>query len=207
MTVDDARFQVAFNTRYTKLREDAIAHAARVTREDMATYYREHKRRFFEPQRRDVRVVLTKTRARAYAALAALRRGRFWKRVAKKYSIDRASKSRGGIIRGVAKATRERAFDRALFRAPKNALRGPVRVRFGYYVFRVFEVHGARQLTLKQASPAIRQELTAQRRQAADERFNEDFRAKWRARTTCRDGFLMEQCSNGPLPEREPDDD
>ena len=207
MTADDARFQVAFNTRYTKLREDAVAKAAPVTSKDVATYYSAHKRRFFEPQSRDVRVVLTKTRARAYAALAALRRGRFWKRVAKKYSIDQASKSRGGIVRGVAKGTQERAFDRALFRAPKDALRGPVKVQFGYYVFRVFEVHPARQLTLKQASPAIRQELIAQRQQAADDRFNEDFRAKWRARTTCRDGFLMDQCANGPLPKPDPEPD
>ena len=201
MTVDDARFQVAFNTRYTKLREDAIANVKPVTDKDVATYYKKHKRQFFQTQRRDLRVVLTRTLARAYAAITALRRGRFWKSVAKKYSIDQASKHRGGIIRGVTRASQERAFGDAVFRASKDALRGPVKAQFGYYVFRVMEIHPARQLTLKQASGTIRQEIEAQRQKAADDKFNEDFRTKWRARTTCRAGFLMEQCSNGPPPE------
>ena len=205
MTVEDARFQVAFNTRYTRLRADAIANVARVTDKEIAAYYAKHKRRFFQPRTRDVRVVLTRTLARANAALAALRRGRFWKRVAAKYSIDQASKHDGGIIRGIARGSQERAFDDALFRAPKDALRGPVKVQFGYYVFRVMETHPARQLTRRQASRAIREELTAQRQKAADDAFNTSFRAKWRARTTCRAGFLMELCSNGPPPD--PDDE
>ncbi len=205
MTVDDARFQVAFNTRYTTLREDAIASVAPVTDKDVATFYKKHKRQFLQPRSRDVRVVLTRTRARAYAALAALQRGRFWKRVAEKYSIDQASKHHGGIVRGVTKGSQEPAFDAALFRAPKDALRGPVKVQFGYYVFRVMEVHPARQLTLKQASRSIREELSAQRERAADDKFNADFRTKWRARTTCRVGFLMDQCSNGPPPELDAD--
>jgi foldase protein PrsA len=198
MTVEDARFQVAFNTRYTALREAAIASAPPVTDEDVATYYKQHKRQFFQTQRRDVRLVLTSTRARAYAALAALRRGVFWQRVAEEYSTDQASKHRGGIVRGITKGMQERPFDDALFRAPKDALRGPVKTHVGYFVFRVFEIHPARQLTLAQASESIRSELGAQRQRAADETFNEDFRTKWRARTTCGDGFLMDQCSNGP---------
>ena len=200
MTVEDARFQVAFNTRYTALREAAVANVAPVTDEDVVTYYKKHKRQFRQPQRRDVRIVLTRTRARAYAAIAALRRGRFWKSVAKKYSIDRATKHRGGIVRGLERGNQERAFDAALFSAPKDALRGPVKGQPGYFVFRVMEIHPARQLTLKQATRSIRQELKAQRERAADDEFNEGFRTKWRARTTCRDGFLVDLCSNGPLP-------
>jgi foldase protein PrsA len=206
MTIDDARFQVAFNERYTRLREAAIANIAPVTDKDIASYYKRHKREFFQSQTRDVRVVLTRTRARAYAAYAALRRGRFWKRVTLKYSVDHASRGRGGILRGVSKGSQDRALDAALFRAPKDALHGPVKTQFGYWVFRVFEIHPARQLTLKQASRSIRQQLTAQRQRAADDAFNDDFSAKWRARTTCLDGFLTSHCSNGPLPDPESDD-
>jgi foldase protein PrsA len=198
MTEDDARFQVAFNERYVSLREAAIANAAPVTDDEIAAFYNKHKRRFALPQSRDVRVVLTKTLGRAYAALAALRRGRFWRRVAEKYSIDRATKHGGGILRGVTKGSQEKALDDAIFRAPKDKLRGPVKTHFGYWVFRVFKITPARQQTLAQSSPAIRQELTAQRQQAADEKFNKDFRAKWRPRTTCREGFRISMCVNGP---------
>ncbi len=205
MTIEDARFQVAFNERYVRLRERAIDDAAPVTDKQVAAFYKNNKKRFYEPQSRDVRVVLTRTLGRADAAYAALRRGRFWRSVAKKYSIDQASKHRGGIVRGVSKGTQEKPLDTAIFRAPIDRLRGPVKTQFGWYVFRVFEIHPAHQQTLKQASPAIRQELTAQRQQAADEAFNTQFRAKWRARTTCLQGFLMDQCSNGPLPEDDSD--
>jgi len=198
MTVADARFQVAFNTRYTRLRELAIASAPAVTEADIVAYYKRHRDEFAEPERRDLRVVLTRTRALAVAAMRAIERGRSWARVAREYSIDRVSRARGGWERGVVEGSRERALDDALFRAPVGKLRGPVKTDFGYYVFKVVKVRPAGEPTLKRARPVIRELLTMQRELEADDAFNEGFRAKWRARTTCRSGYIMDQCRNAP---------
>ncbi len=198
MTVADARFQVFFNSVYTKLREKAVKGADKVTDKSVATFYAKNKKRFAQPETRDVRVVLTKTKDKADAALKALRNGDSFKTVTKKYSIDQASKATGGVLSGIAKGSQEKVFDTALFSAKKGVLTGPVKVQFGYYVFKVQKIVAAKQQTLKESEPAIRQELTASNQKAADDKFNADLRKKWKAQTNCRKGFIMDQCKNAP---------
>jgi foldase protein PrsA len=198
MTVADARFQVAYNTRYAKLRELAIAGAAPVTDAEVAAFYGQHADELAEPQTRDLRIVLTKTRAHAEAARAAIERGQTWTVVARKYSIDEVSKSLGGLLAGVSEGSQERALDDAVFRAPRGALRGPVKTQFGYYVFKVVKITPAVHPTLADATPVIREELTAGRQREAADRFSRDLRRRWKARTVCRAGYVMSQCANAP---------
>jgi foldase protein PrsA len=202
MTTADARFQVAFNRLYFKLRELAVAGAAPVTDADVAAFYRAHAGDLAEPQTRDVRVVVTRTRARARVARAAIERGQTWAVVARRYSIDQASRTIGGRLVGVAEGAQERAFDEALFRAPKGKVRGPVKTRFGYYVFKVVNITPAVHPTLAQATPAIRHELTAERQREADDAFTRALRTKWKARTVCGAGYVMSQCANAPRARR-----
>jgi foldase protein PrsA len=200
MTVNDARFQVAFNTVYTKLREKALKTAPKVTDKAIADFYKKNKARFAQPETRDLRVVLTKDKAKADEARQALESGDSWKKVANKYSIDQASKAQGGSLLGVTKGTQEKAFGDAVFKAAKGTITGPIKVQFGYYVFQVQKITPAKQQTLKEATPAIKQELDTAAKKAADDKFNKDLRKKWKARTNCRDGFVMDQCKNAPKP-------
>ena len=200
MTVADARFQVTFSTVYAKLREKAVKTADKVTDKAVAEFYKKNKARFAQPETRDIRVVLTKDKGKADAAHKALEDGDTWSAVAKKYSIDQASKGQGGSLLGIAKGSQEKAFDDALFTAKKGVLTGPVKVQFGYYVFQVQKITPAKQQTLKEASPAIKQELTTQNQKEADDKFNRDLRKKWKERTNCREGFIMDQCKNAPKP-------
>jgi foldase protein PrsA len=200
MTLADAKFQVAFNTIYVKLREKAIKGADKVSTKAIADFYNKNKKRFAQPETRDARVVLTKTKSKADAARKALDKGSSWSKVAKKYSIDQASKGNGGSLPGIAKGSQEKAFDDALFSAAKGKLSGPVKVQFGYYVFQVQKVVPAKQQTLKDATPAIKQELTAANQKKADDKFNKDLRDKWKGKTNCRDGYVMDQCKNAPKP-------
>jgi foldase protein PrsA len=198
MTLGDAQFQVRFNTVYTKLREKAVKNAAKVTPKDIQAFYNKNRARFATPLTRDLRVVLTRTKAKADQAKAALQGGRSWSSVAKQFSIDPASKAQGGVLSGIAKGQQEKAFDDAIFSAPKGKLSGPVKTQFGYYVFQVQKTTPASQQSLKQATPAIRQQLDAQNKQKADDEFNQSLRKKWKARTNCRAGFVMSQCKNAP---------
>ena len=200
MTLNDAKFQVRFNTIYTKLREKAVKNAAKVTDKAVADFYAKNKARFATPATRDLRVVLTKDQAKAAAAKKALQSGQSWSAVAKRYSIDQASKGQGGSLLGIAKGTQEKSFDDAIFAAKKGALTGPVKTQFGYYVFEVQKVTAAKQQSLKEATPAIKQQLDAQNKQKADDEFNTALRKKWKARTNCADAFVMSQCKNAPKP-------
>jgi foldase protein PrsA len=196
MTLADAKFQVRWNTTYTKLREKAVKGAAKVTDKGVAEFYKKNKARFATPPTRDLRVVLTKTKAKADAALQELRGGTSWKAVAKKYSIDQASKAQGGSLLGIAKGSQEKTFDDAIFAAQKGKISGPIKTQFGYYVFQVQKVTPAQQQPLKTASPAIKQQLDAQYKQKADDEFNTALRKKWKEKTNCRDDYVMQQCKN-----------
>jgi foldase protein PrsA len=200
MTASDARFQVRFNTIYGKLREKAVKNAPKVTDKAVVAFYEKNKARFATPAMRDLRVVLTKTSAKAAAAKKALQSGQSWSKVAKKYSIDQASKNQGGSLLGIAKGTQEKSFDNAIFSAKKGVLTGPVKTQFGYYVFEVQKITEAKQQSLKDATPAIRQQLDAQNKQKADDDFNTSLRKKWKARTNCADAYVMTQCKNAPKP-------
>jgi foldase protein PrsA len=198
MTIDDAKFQVRFNTVYTKLREKAVKNADKVTNQDIVDFYKKNKARLGTPLTRDLRVVLTRDAATAAKAKAALQSGQSWSKVVKKYSIDPATKATGGVLSGLSKGQQEPAFDKAIFSAPKGKLQGPIKTQFGYYVFQVQKETPASQQTLKQATPAIRQQLDAQNKQKADDTFNTQLRDKWKAKTNCADAFVMTQCKNAP---------
>jgi foldase protein PrsA len=200
MTLADAKFQVRFNTVYRKLREKAVKGADKVTDEAVRKFYAKNKARFATPATRDLRVVLTKTEGRANEAKRALESGQSWTTVAKRYSIDQASKDQGGSLLGIAKGTQEKSFDTAIFAAAKGKLTGPVKTQFGYYVFQVQKIVAAKQQSLKEATPAIKQQLDAQNKQEADDKFNTALRKKWKARTNCADAYVMAQCKNAPKP-------
>jgi foldase protein PrsA len=198
MTIADARFQVRFNTVYTKLREKAVKNADKVTNKEILDFYNKNKARLGTPLTRDLRVVLTRDQATANKAKAALQSGQNWSSVVKKYSIDPATKATGGVLSGLSKGQQEAAFDKAIFAAPKGQLQGPIKTQFGYYVFQVQKETPASQQSLKQASPAIKQQLDAQNKQKADDAFNTQLRKKWKSKTNCADAYVMTQCKNAP---------
>jgi foldase protein PrsA len=200
MTLSDAKFQVRFNTIYTKLREKAVKNADKVTDKAVTDFYNKNKARFATPATRDLRVILTKTQATATQAKTALQNGQSWSAVAKRFSIDQASKAQGGSLLGIAKGTQEKSFDDAIFSAKKGVLSGPVKTQFGYYVFQVQKIVAAKQQTLKDATTAIKQQLDAQNKQKADDEFNTALRKKWKERTNCADAYVMTQCKNAPEP-------
>ncbi|MDQ3850117.1 MAG: peptidyl-prolyl cis-trans isomerase, partial [Actinomycetota bacterium] len=198
MGLADIRFRVRLDTLSNKLRQKVTKGKDKVTQKQIADYYAKNKSRFSQPERRDLRIVLTKTQRRAAQAKAALQGGRSWKSVAREFSIDKTSKAQGGSLLGVAKGQQEQALDKAAFAAPKGKLSGPVKTQFGYYVFQVQKVTPASQQTLKQATPSIRQLLLAQGQQKAIDGFVKDFRKKWKAKTNCRAGFVTQDCKNAP---------
>jgi foldase protein PrsA len=201
MTVADARSQVVYNTRYEKLREHALAAAAPVTEADVAAYYERHLDEYAFPEVRDLRIVLTKTRRAATAARRALERGQTWRTVARRYSVFGPDlRDNGGLLRRYSGFGFGKSLAAAVFRAPTGKLRGPVKGALGYFVFKVLTITPPVQLTLAEASASIREELEAARQRRASEAFDRDLRARWKPRTTCRKGFVVDSCAGTPDP-------
>jgi foldase protein PrsA len=184
-----------------KIRDKVIKGKDKVTDAQIKDFYDKNKDRFAQPERRDLRIVLTKTQPKANQAKAALEHGQSWKTVAKKYSIDEASKAQGGKLPAQAKGTLEKPLDQGVFSAKKGQISGPVKTQFGYYVFEVEKITKASQQTLEQAKETIRQTLQSQNQQKALDKFVADFQKKWKERTECRDGYVTQVCKGAkPTP-------
>jgi foldase protein PrsA len=200
MSVQDLLFRVRGNLLSDKLRTKITKGKDKVTDAQVADYYKKNKARFASPERRDLRVVLTKDKAKADAARAAIAGGQSFAAVAKRFSIDQSSKSQGGKLLGIAKGQQEKALDNALFAAKKGVLTGPVKTQFGYYVFKVQKITPASQQTQTQAAATIKQLLVQQNQQKALDDFVKNFQKKWKDKTNCREGFIIQSCKNAPKP-------
>jgi foldase protein PrsA len=199
-TQADIDQQVRLELLRNKIIKKATAGSDKVSDAQIKKFYDTNKTRFAQPERRDLRIVLTKTKAKAAEANKALDGGESFAKVAKRLSIDQASKSQGGKLPGVAKGQQEKALDTAIFNAKKGKLVGPVKTQFGYYVLEVTKVTAASQQTLQQATATIKQTLASQNQQKALTRFANGYQKRWRAKTECRDGFKTPECKNGPKP-------
>jgi foldase protein PrsA len=196
-TLPDILFRVRVNQIYMKL---IAKHSSTVSSAQIQAFYSSHVSQFGTPQTRNIRIVLTKTRAQALAAKSALSSGQSWKAVAKKYSTDASTKKNGGLLAGVSKGQQDQALDTAAFSAKINRLLGPVKGQFGYYVFEVTKVKKATQQTLAQASPLIRQTLVSQQQTTAQTAVDNQAKKDWMSKTTCRSTYAMSDCTGYKAP-------
>jgi len=204
-TQDDILMRVRLDALSNKIRDKITKGKDKVPDPEAKAFYDKNKARFAMPERRDLRIVLTKGEAKAKQAKRALDGGDSFSKVAKRFSIDQASKAQGGKLPGVAKGQQEKALDEAIFKASKGKVTGPVKTQFGYYVFEVTKVTPASQQTFEQAKPTITQTLASQNQQKALDTFVKSFRKRWREKTDCRKGYTTSDCKNGPKETPTPD--
>ncbi len=201
MTEEDILFRVRLDQLQQKLTQKVTEDAKKVSDADIEAYYEKNKKRFAQPERRDLRVVLTKTEAKANQAKQALDSGQSFKKVVKQYSIDEASKSQAGLLPAVTEGQQEKAFDTAIFEAKKGQLEGPVKTQFGWYVFEVEKITPASQQSLEQSKETIKNLLRSQRQQKALDEFIKSFREDYKDQTDCADDYRVAECKNAPKDE------
>jgi foldase protein PrsA len=198
LTQADVFYQQRNQLLQQKLTEKVTKAQGTVTDAQIQQYYDKNKSKFATPERRDLRIVLTKTKDKAAQARRALDSGQSWSAVTKKYSIDQASKAQGGKLAGVAKGQQEKALDDAIFKADKGKLVGPIKTQFGWYVLDVSKITPAKQQSLDQSKASIKQILTSDNQRKALDKFGKDYRNRWKAETSCRKGYTTSDCKNGP---------
>lgn len=201
MTEADILFRVKLSQLQEKLTKNVTEDAKKVSTADVSEYYDKNQKRFAQPERRDLLIVLTKTEAKAQQAKDAIESGQPWKTVAKQYSIDEASKAQGGKLAAVAKGQQDKAFEDAVFAASKGEVGGPVKTQFGWYVFQVQKITPASQQSLDQSRDTIKNLLRSQRQQKALDAFIKDFREEYKDKTNCSDDYRVAECKNAPKDE------
>jgi foldase protein PrsA len=199
-SVSDLLLRVKLSMLSQKIQEKVTKSGKKVTQADITKYYNQHKSQFGQPEKRDLRVILTKAEADAKQAKSEIQSGKSFASVAKSKSIDPTSKNSGGELPGVAKGQEAKPLDAAVFAAKTGVLSGPVKTPFGFYVFEVKGVHAPSQQSLSQVKESIKQQLTSQGQQQALSKFVKEFQKKWKDKTECRSEYVVQDCKQYKAP-------
>ncbi len=201
-SVSDLLLRVKYNLASQKLQQKVLKSGPKVTQAQIQKYYNENKSRYGVPEKRSLQVILTKTEGAANSAKKEVESGKSFESVAKSKSIDPVSKSKGGLLPEVSKGQEEKSLDTAIFAAQKGMLSGPIKTAFGYYVFKVLSTKPGSQQTLAQVQASIKQQLTSTGQQSSFNKFVKEFKKKWKAKTDCRTGFVVEDCKQYKAPKK-----
>lgn len=199
-SISDLLLRVKLSMLSTKIQEKVTKAKKNVNEAEVAKYYNEHKSQYGQPERRDLRIVLTKTESAAKQAKSEIQSGKSFATVAKSKSIDPTSKNTGGELPGVVQGEEQKALSEAVFAAKQGVLSGPVKTPFGYYVYEVKAIHAPTQQSLAQVKSTIKQQLAAQGQQGALSTFVKEFQKKWKGKTECRSGYVVQDCKESKTP-------
>lgn len=147
----------------------------------------------------DLRLIVNKDRAKAEQAKAALEKDNTaanWKKVAKEFSEDAATKANGGEQKGVAEGSLEEPLEADVFDAPEGQIEGPVDAPRGFTVFEVTNSSDETVQELKDVSSQIQSSLAQRTEQDFFSAFVAAYNLEWAARTFCAEDYMTERCAN-----------
>ncbi len=144
-----------------------VTRKVNVTDKQVEEYYKKNKAQYSQPQSREVRHILVKTRAQADDLYDQLTSGADFSGLAKKFSQDTGSKVNGGKLT-ISKGQTVAAFDRTAFLLKRNDISRPVKTEFGFHIIQpIGDVKEARVTPLKEVEDSIRQQLAQTKKNEA----------------------------------------
>ena len=161
----DLRGQLISERIFAKVTKDV-----KVTDAEIQKYYNEKKTtQYSQPESRDVRHILVKTKAKADDIEAQLKNGADFAALAKKFSEDTGSKANGGKLT-ISKGQTVAEFDKEAFALKKNEISEPVKTQFGFHIIQALsDVKPAKVTPLKDVKAAIEQRAEADEEERGDD--------------------------------------
>jgi len=162
-----------------KLIQQIQGESSKVTDEEIGNYYNSHQMEFQTPERARVSHILVKTEADAKKVLGELKkRGATFTDAAKKYSLDQATKDRGGDM-GYFTANQPTPLTNSIFELKKvGEVSGPVQSPEGINILLLTEKQPASTRDLESSKEQIRQRIAGERRAGAYNTFIEELKKK-----------------------------
>ncbi len=148
-----------------------ISDPANVSDKEIKDYYEKHKSQFMQPEQVKASHILIRVpsgadnkkwneaKKKAQDIRKQIMAGEDFATLAKKYSQDPGSKSRGGDLGYFKKGQMVPDFEKAAFSLKKGEVSQPVKTTFGYHIIKVYDKKPAKQKSLKDAKQEIRQML------------------------------------------------
>jgi foldase protein PrsA len=180
----DIRAQIVSEQIFNKVTKDA-----KVDDKAIADYYEKNKAQYSQPESREVRHILVKTRAQADDIYKQLKDGADFSVLAKKYSQDTGSKSTGGKLT-ISKGQTVAPFDQTAFLLKNNVISRPVKTEFGFHIIQpLADAKPAKVTPLKEVKESIRQQLQQTKKNEAMTKWVDDLKKDYEDQISYAVGF------------------
>jgi parvulin-like peptidyl-prolyl isomerase len=199
-TPEEVERRVKLQVINNQIQEKVKAEAPVPTEEELQEAYDEEKaERFTTAESRDVRVIANEDKSKVDAALKELEKDHSpasWKKVANKYSTDEGTKEKGGLQPGVQEEFLPESLKGPIFGAATGELVGPLKVEETYLLVEVVKLNPAKVKSFPEAKAEISATITEKKQEEQLGVFFRELNSKWKQRTFCAKGFIVEPCSN-----------
>jgi hypothetical protein len=162
-----------------------------ISRAQLLAYYRGHRGHFILPERRNITAIITWRKSTAANAKRALEAGESPKSVVERFNEQ---PSEGGLRVGLTRGNGKKRYERDFFAARPHVLVGPVK-ELMYFVFEVTKIVPARMRSLTEVQAAVRRELIRGELRDLSTAVMEASLRRWRLRTRCAPGYVVERCT------------
>jgi parvulin-like peptidyl-prolyl isomerase len=169
---------------------------------EIKNYYNAHPETYAQPQSREVRHILVKTKPLAdkiYSQLKAAGEKNF-AALAKKYSIDPGSKAQGGKLT-ILKGQTVPQFDKMAFQLKTGELSKPVKTQYGWHLIQALGKVAPRKTTpLSQVKESIRQQLLQQKRSEVITKWIDGVKKDFAKKVSYQKGFAPPATTGASVP-------
>lgn len=178
MSVDQLKTQIRDQLLTQKLIE-SLAADIKVTEAEVKAYYDKNKAQFFQKEAKKASHILFKPddKKTAEKVLAELKAGGDFAALAKQYSVDTATASKGGDL-GWPTTPYVPEFEAALAKLKKGQTSGLVQTPYGWHIIRVTDERKGKQQTLAEVKAQIEQIIQQQRRADGYQKFLDELKKK-----------------------------
>jgi foldase protein PrsA len=176
---------------------NSVTKSVKITDKEIQAYYKKNETQFEQPESREVRHILVKTRVKAQDIYRQLQNGASFATLAKKFTQDEASKAEGGKMTAQ-KGRTVAPFDKFVFDAETGDLSEPIKTEFGWHVIEVLSDVKPKSVTpLTDVKESIKTTLLQQRQNAAMRRWAADLKEKYADETAYAPGFAPAPATTG----------
>ncbi len=143
--------------------EEKVGSKVTVTNEEMLKYYKANTEKFQSKEKVEARVILVKTKQDADKILEKLKNGEDFSQLAKEFSLDLPSASKGGDMGTVEK---ERVFPeirKVLFSLNESEISPIVRTKYGFNIFIVDKILPAKPESFEAVKDKVKKSILIQK--------------------------------------------
>ena len=176
---------------------EQVTRGVKVTDAEVEKYYADNKAQYSQPESREVRHILVKTKAKADDLYAQLQGGADFGALAKANSEDTGSKANGGKLT-ISKGQTVAPFDKTAFLLEKNDISKPVKTEFGFHIIQpLSDTKPAKVTPLKDVKDSIKQQLEQTKKNEAMTKWVDELKKEYEDKVSYAVGFNPPPAATG----------